>query len=212
MRTATHTGIATLMTVFLANCAAMDDETRTKLEGAVGGAVAAAAICKAMGKDPRYCAALGGVVGTAVASEIAARKKKYASKEDFLNGEIQRLAEYNKSTREYNHRLEKDIQMLEQNVASLEKKIQHGTAKKSSLNAKHAEIQQHIKNNKIKISELQKEYEINVAILEEQNKSKQTDNTQLERLRQEVALLKKNIDALQESNRQLAKIDQRLPL
>ena len=152
----------------------------------------------------------GAGVGFLVGNEIAKRKARYASEEDFLNAEIAQLAKMNSSTYQYNYRLSREINSLKRQVASLKAQYEKRTVKRSALLKKKKDIQKRIEANNKMIEELQKEYKINVAILDEQKKKRKKKDPYVVRLEREIETLKKNIDALQKNARQLAEMDERL--
>ena len=196
----------------LAGCANMSDQSRTRAEGAGVGALVGGLIGLAAGdtKGAIIGALAGAGVGYLVGNEIAKRKAKYASEEDFLNGEINYVAQINETTRKYNRQLASDIKRLNRQVRSLRASYDKHKVKKDKLVKKKAEIQKKIAKNDQMLKELEKEYKVNVAILDEQKKKGKEKDPKIAKLEKEVEILKKNIDALQKNAKQLAEMDERL--
>ncbi len=190
----------------------MSDQTRTRSEGAAGGALLGALAGLAVGDtEGAIIGALAGAgIGFFVGNEIAKRKAKYASEEDFLNGEINYMAQLNDTTRQYNQKLASDIRKLKIEADSLRASYERDRVKKDKLAKKKAALQKKIAKNNKMLKDLEKEYKINVAILDEQKKKGKEKDPQVARLEQEVEILKKNIEALQKNAQQLAEIDERL--
>ena len=215
MNRATHITLASLVAVSLVGCASdqpMDDQTQTKVEGTAIGTLLGAAIGGAIGgrDGAAIGAAIGAGAGYLVANEVAKRKAKYANEEDFLDGEIQYVAEYNENARKYNERLAGEIRDLEKSIASLERKIRSGKSQQSALQAKRDEVQEHLKKSRALLADLEKEYKVNQEILDQERASGKADDARLVKLEKEIALLQKNIDDLTKSTQQLAALDTRL--
>lgn len=213
MNTATKIAMAALVSASLGGCAStesMDDATQTKLEGTAIGALLGAALGAAIGGSDGVAigAAIGAGAGFIAGNEVAKRKAKYANDEDFLNGEVQYVAEYNRTASDYNARLAKDVRELERNVASLEKKVEQGKSEKSALTAKRNDVQKKVNKSRELLADLEKEYKVNTAILDQVGGT--ADKSQLKKMEHEIALLQQNINALRKSTEQLAAIDSRL--
>ena len=208
------TSIAALLTVSIVGCTSnepMNDETQTKTEGTVVGTLLGAALGAAIGgrKGALIGGALGAGAGYAIGSDIAKRKKKYANNEDFLDGEIQYVAEYNENASQYNDKLAKHIKQLDARVAQMQSDYKNGVVKRSQLTAEKKDIKARLKKSKQLLADLKKEYDVNVRILAEQKKTNANDPS-IARLEKEVATLKRNINQLQQGTKQLASIDERL--
>ncbi len=216
MKSSTRLSVVAITLVALSGCASnqsMDDQTQTKVEGAALGALVGAALGAAIGGDSQGAAigaALGAGVGFVVGNEVAKRKARYASDEDFLNGEIQYVAEYNQTAQKYNRKLAAQIDTLEHQVAGLERDYQRGNASRSQLLAKRDKVRKQLAHSKQRLADLKKEYEVNVAILDEQKQKRSAQDSDVQNLQQEITQLKQNIEQLQASTNQLAQIDQRL--
>lgn len=203
---------AALLVGGLAGCANMDDQSRTKAEGAGVGALIGGVVGYAIGGDRGAIigAAAGAGLGYAVGNEVAKRKKEYASTEDFLDGEIARTQEFNSTALAYNQKLGKEIAALEKESQTLRASYDKGSAKKSALTAKRNDLQKRIADSKKLEDTLAREHEIQTAILDEQRQTRPVGDPYVTRLEKEVQGLQDNLDKLREGSTQLARIDQRL--
>ena len=190
------------------------DTNRTRAEGAIGGAVIGGLLGLAIGGDSKGAligAALGTGVGLIVGNEIAKRKQQYASEEDFLDAEIASAKEYNATAVAYNNKLRRDIAQLDRDTQRLQSRYKAGLASRDDLANERDSVKNQIASAKKVYENLEKEYEIKVAILEEQKK-KGSNTPRVRALEQEIGQLKKNMDQLQSQSVQLAQIDDRLTL
>ena len=190
------------------------DTNRTRTEGAIGGAVIGGLLGLAIGGDSKGAligAALGTGVGLIVGNEIAKRKQQYANEEDFLDAEIASAQEYNSTAVAYNNKLRRNIAQLDRDAQLLQSRYKAGLASRDDLANERQSVKKEIASAKKVYESLEKEYEIKVAILEEQ-KNKGSSTPQVRALEQEISQLKKNMDQLQSQSVQLAQIDDRLTL
>ena len=200
-----------LVTV-LGGCANMNDTQVTQAQGAGAGAVLGALIGYAVGdeKGALIGAAIGAGAGYVVGNEIAQRKQQYASTEDFLNGEIQRTAEFNRTARAYNNKTRSEISSLRRESERLQSRYAKGKADRSSLVAKRTELQTKLNQSKQLEATLQKEFDINQTILAEERQKRGEKDWYVQSLDKEVKALQRNIETLRQDSVQLAQIDQRL--
>ncbi len=210
-----QTLLASALALAVAGCATnepMDDSTRTKVEGTAIGALVGAAIGAAInGRDGALVgAAIGGGAGFLIGNEIARRKAKYASEEDFLDGEIRYVAEYNRNASAYNRTLAERVKRLEKEAETLAARYRTGKADRAALAARRQEVRERLEKSRKMLAELEQEYELNVRVLEEQRARAGAADPDVKRLEQEVAELRRNIDQLNRSTRRLARIDERL--
>lgn len=215
MKKITKSSLAAIMAVSITGCVSnqpMDDQSQTKAEGTAVGALLGAALGYAMGDGEG--AVVGGIVGAGagyvVGSEIAERKQKYANEEEFLDGEIAYLAEYNQNAADYNSKLTAHIEKLDKRVAALKNEYEKGMVGYSKISDERKGVQERLKKSKQLLADLEKEYEVNAQILAEQKKGGKADDPSIARLEQEIAALKQNIGKLQQGTEQLASIDERL--
>ncbi|MCW8906138.1 MAG: glycine zipper domain-containing protein [Sedimenticola sp.] len=189
------------------------DTDRTKTEGAVFGAVLGGLLGLAAGGDKEDLAlgaALGAGVGYLVGNEVAKRKQAYATNEEFLDAEIARTAEFNKTAKAYNERLQAEIVALDKETDSLRAMYQSGQATRNQLLAKKKEMDERIAKNQEFESTLQKEYEINTEVLAQESKSRKPDDPYITQLVKENSDLKAQIERLRKDSEQMAQINERL--
>lgn len=212
-----------LSTGLLAGCAsnpstdsqsggAQSDTQQTKTEGAVFGAIIGGLIGMATGdeKSAAIGALVGAGLGYAVGNEVAKRKEKYATTEDFLNGEIARTAEFNETARVQHDRLRTEIAALDKETSKLQSQYRSGLASKNQLVAKKKDLESKLTKNKELEDVLQKEYEINAEILAQESKGRSANDPYISKLEKENNNLKSQIEKLRDDSAQLAQINERL--
>jgi uncharacterized protein YcfJ len=189
------------------------DADTTRAQGAGVGALVGGLLGYAITGDAKGAligAAVGGGTGYIVGNEVAKRKQKYASEEDFLDAEIASAREYNATARSYNRQLRNDIAQLEKQTKSLEARYKSGRATKTQMEKERSSVQKQIASSKKVYENLKKEYDIKVAVLEDRRKSKGAGDPYVKQLQNEIASLKKNMDQLEAQSVQLAQLDDRL--
>lgn len=211
---------------FLSGCAAKgggnsatEDETRTKTEGTAMGAVlgglVGAAAGAALDSGNRGRGALigagigalaGGAAGYAYGSNVAERKKQYASEEDRLDGEIDVVRRYNTDLEQQNLAMENDIKDLNHRLSLLKSK-KKDLQKKAYLTAEEQKyVSGTVENNKKAIDNYTKELEA-LSQYKQELQSKGGDNSaQVASLEKEIALLRTQINTLDSNNKQMAKL------
>ncbi len=204
--------VAFLIVILLVSGCATSDQTRTKAEGAGIGAALGGLAGYLIGDEEGALigAAAGAGVGFLVGREIAQRKAKYASREDFLDAEIARTAEYNQTIRAYNEKSESEIAALEKEAEALRDAYKAGAEQKSTLLAKQADIKERLAQNKQLEEDLLAELEVQTKIIEQEGAEATKDDPYIAKLEKEVQELQDNIATLQEDSTQLASIDERL--
>lgn len=225
-------GISILATVFLfiSGCATTNqqgisqeksatssDQKRTRAEGAGVGALIGGVLGYALGgKDKTKGTVIGAMLGAGagylVGNEVAKRKQKYASEEEFLDAEIQNAAEFNRTAREYNKSLRVQIAELDKTSMELKAQYKAGIASKQDLENKRTEVQSKLTKSEKFYKQLQKEYDIKMAIYQEQREERPQDDAYLVKLEKEIIELRKNLDQLNKESKQLASIDERLTI
>lgn len=208
--------------LMLGGCASTSDQTKTKAGGTAFGALVGGALGYALGgkEGAAIGAVLGGGAGFLVGNEVAKRKAQYASREDFLDAEIVRVAEFNETTRVYNAKLREDIRELTLETDQLRANYDGQKQQKKEMEKKRADVRQRIKNAEELRDNLNQELEVQMAILEEERKVQEQakqqaegqDKERLANLEKEVEELRMNIAQLQEGTVQLASIDERLSI
>lgn len=212
MKSMRLTAIALVVASLATGCANMDDQGRTKAEGAGVGALIGGVLGYAIGgeKGALIGVAAGAGLGYAVGNEVAKRKQEYANTEDFLDAEIARTQEFNSTALAYNQKLGNEIVALEKESQKLRASFDKGSTKKATLTAKRNDLQKRIADSKKLEETLAQEQEIQTTILAEERKTRPADDPYIVRLEKEVQELQNNLDTLRDGSTQLARIDQRL--
>ncbi|MCF8088843.1 MAG: hypothetical protein K9K63_07360 [Desulfotignum sp.] len=201
--------------MLLSGCVTMSDKEKTVAEGTAVGAAVGTALGAVIGggRGAAIGAAIGGAAGLTIGNIIAQRKNQYANREEFLTGEIQRVAEYNEKAREYNKQLQVEIARLSKEVDYLQTEHAQGEARKESLIAKKNELSKQLEFNDELEQDLSNELDVLIAILEEQEQGSEADESiHISELEQEILELENNLTELREGSVQLASIDERLQL
>jgi chromosome segregation ATPase len=194
-----------------------DDQQRTRVEGAAIGAVLGGLLGAALGDQDRgrgavIGAAVGAGAGYLVGNEVAKRKRQYANEEEFLDAEIHNAGELNATASQYNAQLRTQVAGLEDSARRLRSEYAQGAASRQRLEEERSLVQQRISSVEKVKDELQKEYEIKVAVYEEQQGKRPADDPYVQQLRAEINQLKTNLDELNAQSQQLAQIDERLTI
>ena len=204
MNTLKKTTLVVAMTYALSGCATMDDQDRTKAEGAGVGAVLGGLIGLAVGgkKGAAIGAVLGAGAGVFVGGEVAKRKQQYASTEEAIAGEMQQTEIFTQSVRAENHQLEQDIDIYNEQIASLNANIQSGKESRSSLTTQKNKMQARHNAAKKSLSAVQNELQV-VRTLHQEFQTDRGDSAELQewqgkigKLEKEKSILKENIDTL----------------
>ncbi|ADC63561.1 glycine zipper domain-containing protein [Allochromatium vinosum] len=189
-----------------------DDQKRTQAEGAAAGAVLGALVGYAIDRERGAAigALIGGGAGFVVGNEIAKRKKAYANTEDFLNAQIARVAEFNRTTLAYNDKLHREIASLDRESKRLQAQYKSGAVKKQTLVSKRNALNEKIAGSKKLEQTLVQEQQVQSQILADERKTRPANDPYIRKLEHEVKTLQGNIDTLRSNNTQLAQIDPRL--
>lgn len=201
----------------LVGCASLDemsDTERTQSEGVAAGAILGGLLGAVLGD--RDSAAIGAVVGAGagylIGGEIAKRKQQYANDEDFLDAEIERTARLNDETRDYHLQTRRDIAALDKQARSLRAQYQNGTVNAKRLHKERKALEGRVAEHQQQLDTLNKEHEINLAILKQERKARGASDPYIARLERENAELLQQIEQLHGDSTQLAAIDDRLSL
>ena len=227
MRTSLHKTIALFVALcFLAGCAAKpggqtstDDATRTKTEGAalgalmgglLGGGIGAVVDSGNRGRGALIGAGLGavagGVAGYAYGSTAAERKQQYANEEDRLDGEIKVVQGYNADLEKHNLALESDIKDLKERIALLQSK-KKDLRKKAYLTAEQEQyVRSTVDKNNKAIDNYTKELNSLTTYKQELQRKDDQDTSRVSNLEKEIALLRNQINTLDQNNKQMAKL------
>jgi chromosome segregation ATPase len=202
--------------MLLSGCVTMSDKEKTVAEGTAVGAAVGTALGAVIGggRGAAIGAAIGGATGLTIGNIIAQRKNQYANREEFLTGEIQRVAEYNEKAREYNKQLQVEIARLSKEVDYLQTEHAQGEARKESLIAKKNELSKQLEFNDELEQDLSNELDVLIAIIEEEQErgSEADESIHISELEQEIFELGNNLAELREGSVQLASINERLQL
>lgn len=204
--------IAFVLVTLLASGCATSDQNRTKAEGAGIGAAIGGLAGFLIGdeKGALIGAAAGAGVGFLAGREVAKRKAEYANREDFLEAEITRTAEYNETIRAYNAQNTEELAALEKEANALREAYEAGAEEKSVLLAKQADLKERLAQHTELEEDLLAELKVQNEILEQERAKAPKDDPYLAKLEREVQELRDNIQSLQEDSTQLASIDERL--
>ena len=212
MKTAKSLITLSIAATLISACATMPDDQRTRAEGTAAGAVIGGLLGGLI--DGRRGAAIGALIGAGagyvVGDEVARRKAEYASTEDYLDGEADRVAEFNATTRQYNERLAGQIEMLDREAEYLRAQIDAGTADQALLAERQAALRKELESAERLEQALAQELEVQNAILAEERENRPDEDPYIQRLETEVAALQENLETLRAGSSQLAMIDQRL--
>lgn len=197
--------------LLLVGCASTDEQ-RTQTEGAAAGALIGGVLGYMIdGKRGALIgAAVGAGTGLVVGNEVAKRKQAYVRTEDFLDAEIARVDEFNRTASAYNSRARQDLARLELETDDLRRQYDQGVASRTALANKRAELETHIATNRNLEQTLAQELEVQLAILKQESPTRPKDDTYIARLEAEVQALEANLEALRQGGSELARIDQRL--
>ncbi len=191
-----------------------EDASRTRTEGAVFGAVIGGLLGAAIGDSEGALigAAVGAGAGYLIGDEIAERKQNYAREEDFLDAEIASARQYNAATAKYNNKMRGEIAQLDKRTRLLESRYKAGLASRNELERERGNVQQQIASANKVHENVKKEYEIKVAVLQEQKQKRGAGSPYVQQLQREITELKANMDRLEAQSVQLAQLDDRLTL
>lgn len=203
--------LALVLVMFLSACATTD-EGRTRSEGAAAGALLGGVLGYLVDgeRGALIGAAVGAGAGLAVGNEIARRKQAAASTEDFLDGEIARVDEFNRTAAAYNSQLRQDLVRLEREAEQLQRRQQAGESLERSLVAKRNEVRSQLARSRDLQKALEDEYKIQLGVLEDAKPGRPANDPYIERLEAEVRALARNIEVLGQQTTQMAQIDERL--
>lgn len=204
--------IVALVLVMVLSACATTDENRTRGEGAAAGALLGGVLGYLIDgeRGALVGAALGAGAGLAVGNEIAKRKQAYASTEDFLDAEIARVDEFNRTASAYNAQLRQDLVRLDREAEQLQQRQQAGESLERSLTAKRNEVRSQLARSRDLQKALEEEYAVQVGILEQEKPVRPANDPYIERLEAEVRALARNIEVLGQQTTQMAQIDERL--
>lgn len=205
-----------MMTAFLLSCAntpdSMGDMAQNEaLQGGLLGGLLCGSAAKLAGLNRKQiviatagCAGIGAVVG----QQLRDRRKQYASDEEFFDGEIKAVQNFNSNQTVYKNRLIAEVNNLKVENQEL-LSLQQITRDSEQRLAEHkATIQDKQKSAKLETRKMQEELKFQEALyikLKETN-----DSSRFARLQLEVDKLKETIAAVENQQTQLAELDDNL--
>lgn len=211
---------ATALTLVLAfgvsACADMDDHDRTVTEGAAGGAVLGALVGLAAGGDDGRNAAvgavIGGLIGAGVGKVIADRKAKYASMEDYYDGQIATTEQWNGNLAQANTSLSKKNKVRAKQIAALESQAGSAEVKRDKAQAMLADVSKQQASAEDAREKAKEELDIQQAALDEMRQQKGDGDARVgkwqakvDAMRAHVAALEDNVDALASQDKSLSR-------
>lgn len=204
------TTLVVAMTYALSGCATMEDQARTKTEGAGFGALAGGILGYIVtGGDEKGAAlgaALGGGLGLMVGDAIASRKQQYASAEETIAGETKLTEESTQSILAENSQLKQDILTYDKQLVSLRADIQRGKKNRSSLTAQRKKMQARHSVAKESLAKAEKQLQVSQGLYQEVKSNGATSSNlqvwqkKITKLKQEKAALETNIQTLNAMN------------
>ncbi|MFO1529834.1 MAG: glycine zipper domain-containing protein [Kiritimatiellia bacterium] len=197
-------------------CASMNDQDKTRAQGAgfgaVAGALLGALIGQAVNDDPASGAIIGGVIGAAggavYGDHVAKKKAEFASQEDFLDACMASASNVTAQAVAYNAGLQQELDQMDATIAQNQAAIAAGTASQTDL----AALKQHGEARLAEAGKALEAIEIEIAaqkqVLEEEKGN--PGGERLARLQQQVEALEAEHNRLQQSAQRLAAINNRM--
>lgn len=191
-----------------------DDQTATKVQGTLLGAVVGGLIGAATGdtKGALIGATVGAGLGYLAGNEVAKRKAQYVREEDFLDAEIAQAQEMNREVFAYNATLRNQIATLDAESQRLAAKYRSGKASREQMVAQRSAVQSRLQKSRGIEDNLRKEYDIKAAVVSEEKGQRGANDPHVKSLETQVKDLQANIDTLHKGSTQLARIDERLSI
>ena len=198
----------------MASPSASDDQTATKAQGTLLGAVVGGLIGAATGdtQGALIGATVGAGLGYLAGNEVAKRKAQYVREEDFLDAEIAQAKKLNQEAVAYNGTLRRQIASLDAESQRLASRYRTGQASRDQMLAQRNVVQARIQKSREVEQTLSKEHEIKVAVISEEKGRRGANDPYVKSLEAQVKDLQTNINALHQGSTQLARIDERLSI
>jgi len=194
-----------LVTTLLSLSACNTMQERTQLEGCGIGAVLGGLIGAL--SDGTRGAAIGATAGCAVGAVagkvVADRKQQYADEEALLEGEAQRTAENVETLRNINADLRQEIQIYDQEIATLKAQIRQGNQDRTAARATYNQLVAKRKTVQQAIAEMNTEIEVQTE-LHAELAEKETVNAE------KLAEYKADVDALTREKDELSMLSDEL--
>lgn len=173
--------------------------TSTEGQGAALGSLAGLGIgaLACQGKDQAKCMAagalIGGGLGYAAGTVVAARQKQYANDEDFYDAQITQTAQLNRKLAADNKSLRASIKSDQRQVAALNAKYKRGEASGDQLKAAKSSMDQKRLAAQKSYDEAKKELEIQQTVLADMKKQGSSQSARVKKLDKEVKVLQTQI-------------------
>lgn len=212
--------VVCMFSASLVGCANIqNDATRTKTEGTLLGTGVGAAVGAGLGqliggntKGTLIGAAIGAGVGALagffVGKHVADRKAEYASHEEWLDACIADTEHINEQTRQYNAKLDQDINALERESRALAAQYRKKAATRGRMHAELKKVQALQKDSNDNIANLQKDVQKRRQVAAEARA--QGDAGRAKKMDAEIGKLDKQIKEMKAYNKRLANISVRL--
>ena len=208
--------IAFCVVVCMITGCATTDGGQTREEGTGFGALFGAALGAGIGAltGDKNAAAIGAGIGTVVGAgagylagdAVADKKEEYVENEDRLDNQINVVVKFNGDLKEYNDLTAARIVDLDSEVADLKNNYESKSIEIDELNNKKSEIVSLINTGYKQKSKMSKEVIALNAYLESVENANNLDEEKTTKLRDEVAMLRKYIAALDTNNKQMAQL------
>lgn len=177
--------------------------TSTEGQGAALGSLAGLGIgaLACQGKDQAKCMAagalIGGGLGYAAGTVVAARQKQYANQEDFFDAQITQTAQLNRKLATDNKSLRASIRSDQRQVAALNAKYKRGEASGDQLKAAKSSLDQKRLAAQKSYDEAKNELSVQQAVLADMKKQGASQTVRVKKLDKEVNKLQAQIQDLQ---------------
>ncbi len=198
---------AASLTIFMfSGCAETADGRLAQGQGTAIGALLGAGLGYAIGGEQGavWGAGIGGAAGFAYGSQIAQKKAKYASIEQFMQAQIADARDHNQAIVSYNRSLERRIASLESRA-----KAAKSSGNKAAITSIRSEVSQLQKEAKGTQTSLGKQTGYFEAVAADPEARKTSQASSLDSLANQMRANEKDITT---SSRRLAQLDKQLTL
>jgi uncharacterized protein YqgC (DUF456 family) len=205
-----------LAAALASGCATMDDQDKTRAQGAgigaVAGALLGAIIGEAVGDDPASGAIIGGMLGAAggavYGDHVAKKKAEFASQEDFLDACMASASNATAQAVAYNASLQQELDQMDAVLAQNEAAIAAGNANQEQLAALKQQGEAKLAEAGKALEAVEIEIAAQKQVLEEEKGN--PGGERLARLQQQVEALEAEQARLRTSSQRLAAINNRM--
>lgn len=213
------TSIVLATTLALGGCIGgtqTDDTTRTRSEGAIGGALLGALAGQLLGGDTKSTligASFGAAAGYIVGNEVAKRKQEYKNAEDLIAGETRRTEETLYQVQKANTSLEQDIRNYRVEISRLNQQVKRDSSKRSELKAQKVKLDKRYASAQEALKGVENELETAQTLYKDTKQSAGTKNKgELATWNKKIRALKAEKVALQRNTQQLQAVSQSIAL